>query len=139
MLAPLGVLALSDIIIDLHFAAAFFTANMAVRYLALALISLGGIALRGRASLPSALAATAAGSLGFYLVTNAFCWLGSPDYPQNLAGLWQALTVGLPGYLPSLYFFRNALVSDMLYSILFVVCLRVGEPRVAVVRQPASA
>lgn len=128
LLAPLSILAISDVIIDAHYGAAFFTAQMAVRYLLLAAIALCALGFRGRINLPVTLAGTLAGSVTFYALTNAFCWLGSPDYPQTAAGLWQALTVGIPGYLPSWYFFRNALVSDGLYSILFVVCLRAAEP-----------
>lgn len=128
LLAPLGILAISDAVIDAHYGAAFFTGPMAVRYLVLAGIALAALGWRGRASLPVTLLGTLAGSAAFYLLTNFFCWLGSPDYPQTAAGLWQALTVGLPGYLPSWYFFRNALVSDGLYSIVFVVCLRALEP-----------
>lgn len=131
LLAPLGILAISDVIIDAHYGAAFFTAQMAVRYLVLAAIALCALGLRGRINLPVTLAGTLGGSITFYAVTNAFCWLGSPDYPQTVGGLWQALTVGLPGYLPSWYFFRNALVSDGLYSILFVVCLRTAKPAAA--------
>lgn len=131
LLAPLGMLALSDVVIDAHYSAAFFTATMAVRYLVLAAIAVTALGLRGRISLPVTLAGTLVGSMAFYAITNAFCWLGSPDYPQTAGGLWQALTVGLPGYLPSWYFFRNALVSDGLYSILFVVCLRANQPATA--------
>lgn len=128
LLAPLGALALSDVIIDAHYGAAFFTAQMAIRYLVLAAIALSALRLRGQLNLATTLTGALAGSVIFYVVTNAFCWLGSPDYPQTAGGLWQALTTGLPGYLPSWYFFRNALVSDGLYSILFVGCLRAAKP-----------
>lgn len=137
LLAPLGILAASDVIIDAHYGVAFFSAQMAVRYLLLAGIAVTAIGLRGRINLPVTLVGTLAGAVIFYTVTNAFCWLGSPDYPQTAAGLWQAQTVGLPGYLPSWYFFRNALVSDGLYSILFVACLRAAEPGVVEGRQVA--
>ena len=74
------------------------------------------------------LGATLAGSVFFYVASNALTWLGSPEYPQTLAGLWQALTVGLPGYLPSYVFFRNELVSDGLYSMVFLACVRLTRP-----------
>ena len=41
-------------------------------------------------------AASLAGSVFFYVVTNAFAWLSDPGYVKNFAGLIQALTVGLP-------------------------------------------
>ncbi len=129
---PLGILLLSDLVIDLHYGANFFAASLLARYALLALIGLGGMALRSvpRGAMPSAvLGATLAGSVFFYVASNALTWLGSPEYPQTVAGLWQALTVGLPGYLPSYVFFRNELVSDALYSMVFLACVRLTRPK----------
>ena len=74
------------------------------------------------------LAATLAGSVFFYVASNVLAWAGSAAYPQTLAGLWQALTLGLPGFPPSYVFFRNELVSDALYSMVFVACVRLTAP-----------
>ena len=124
---PLGILLLSDAVIDAHYGANLFAASLLARYVLLALIGLGGMALRhaprGR-SFVAVLGATLAGSVFFYVASNALTWFGSTEYPQTLAGLWQALTVGLPGYLPSYVFFRNELVSDGLYSMVFLACVR---------------
>jgi hypothetical protein len=123
---PLGILVLSDWIIDQHFGAAFFTGAMFARYILLALIVAIGIYLRQNPRLvrprPILLGTVFCSTL-FYVVSITFSWLGSTGYPQTAAGLGQALTVGLPGYLPSYYFYRNALVSDLLYSIVFMACL----------------
>ena len=72
-------------------------------------------------------------------MTNAFSWLSDPGYAKNLGGLIQALTVGLPQYsaTPSWMFFRNSLISDLLFTLLFVISMnfgrsakdRVAEPR----------
>ena len=88
--------------------------------------------------LPASLAA----SLIFYVITNAFSWLSDPGYAKNFAGLIQALTVGLPQYsaTPTWMFFRNSLVSDLLFTVLFVLCMnfgrssrdRAGAPRASV-------
>jgi hypothetical protein len=133
LVVPLGILLLSDAMIDWHFGASFLTGAMLTRYVLLALIGGLGMWLRTHPRLvrPAAvLLATVAGSTFFYCVSNACSWLGSPEYPQTLAGLGQALTVGLPGYLPSYYFYRNALVSDLLYSIVFIACMqRAMTPR----------
>ena len=126
LVIPLGILLLSDWVIDLHYGASFFTGAMFTRYLLLAAIGLFGIGLRGNPGLARPLAVlsgTVFCSTLFYVVSIAFCWLGSAWYSQTLAGLAQALTVGLPGYLPSYYFYRNALVSDVLYSIVFIACM----------------
>ena len=131
LIVPLGILLLSDFVIDLHYGANFFAVSLLARYALLALIVLAGMALRGapRGRSPYAvLGATLAGSAFFYVASNALTWLGSTEYPQTLAGLWQALTVGLLGYLPSYVFFRNELVSDGLYSMVFLACVRLTRP-----------
>ncbi len=130
---PLGILLISDAVIDAHYGANFFAASLLARYVLLALIGTGGLALRRSLAprvvgiLPT-VAATLAGSVFFYLTSNTLTWLGSPEYPQTAAGLWQALTVGLPGYPPTWLFFRNELVSDALYSIVFLACVRLTQP-----------
>ncbi len=123
---PLAILLLSDWVIDAHFRASFFTGAMGARYVLLGLIGGIGLCLRREPRLTRPLVivgSTLLCSTFFYVASNTFSWLGSTLYPQNAAGLSQALTVGLPGYLPSYYFYRNALVSDLLYSIVFVACL----------------
>ena len=132
LVVPLGILLVSDLVIDAHYGANFFDGSLLARYVLLALIGLGGMALRLRSPRATGtlavLGATVAGSVFFYVVSNALTWLGSPSYPQNAAGLWQALTIGLPGFPPSYLFFRNALVSDALYSMVFFACVRLTRP-----------
>ncbi len=129
---PLGILLVSDAVIDAHYGANFFAGSLLARYVLLVLVGLGGMALQ-RSSLQNTgvrpvLAATVAGSVFFYVASNALTWLGSTAYPQTAAGLWQALTVGLPGFPPSYLFFRNALASDALYSMVFLACVRLTRP-----------
>jgi hypothetical protein len=59
--------------------------------------------------------------------------LSDPGYVKSFAGLVQALTVGLPQYsaTPTWMFFRNSVVSDLLFTGLFVLCMnfvRRSEP-----------
>lgn len=126
LVIPLGILLCSDAIIDAHYGAHFFSALTLVNYVLLALIGLAGMTLRRRVA--PVLAGTLAGSAFFYAASNTLVWLGAPEYPQTAAGWVQALTVGLPGYLPSYVFFRNGLVSDLLYSMVFVACVRLTLP-----------
>ncbi len=131
LVVPLGILFLSDVVIDAHYGASFFGGYLLARYVLLAALVGAGLFLRTRGggrSWASVLGATLAGSVFFYVASNAFAWLGSTAYPQNLAGLWQALTLGLPGFPPSYVFFRNGLVSDALYSMVFVACVRLTVP-----------
>jgi hypothetical protein len=71
------------------------------------------------------LPASIVGSTVFYVITNAFAWISDPGYLRNFSGLIQALTVGLPQYsaTPSWMFFRNSLLSDLVFTSLFVLCL----------------
>jgi hypothetical protein len=85
------------------------------------------LSLQNRAALKTLLPASVAGSVLFYVITNAFSWLSDPGYVKNFGGLVQALTVGLPGYAPTWMFFRNSLVSDLLFTTVFVVCLSFGR------------
>src|SRR5207253_8247987 len=95
------------------------------RYLALVLVGCIGLLLQNRASLKTMLPASILGSTIFYLITNIFSWLSDPGYVKNFAGLIQALTVGLPAYsaTPAWMFFRNSVLSDLFFTLLFVICM----------------
>ena len=126
---PLLTLFVSDVIINLSYGAPIFDSQILVRYVALVLIAFIGLLLQNRASLKTLLPASIAGSTLFYLITNTFSWLSDPGYAKDLAGLTQSLTVGLPQYsaTPTWLFFRNSLVSDAIFTCLFVVCMNVGR------------
>jgi uncharacterized protein DUF6580 len=122
---PLIALLISDAVLNYHYGAALFSPLIVGRYLALVVVGCIGFALQNRASLKTVLPATIVGSTIFYLITNAFAWLSDPGYTKNVAGLIQALTIGLPQYsaTPSWMFFRNSLISDLLFALAFVFCM----------------
>jgi hypothetical protein len=126
---PLLTLFISDAAINLRYGAQLFDPEIFVRYGALAAVGCMGVLLRNRASLPILMPAALLGSTIFYLLTNTFSWLSDPGYAKNFAGLVQALTVGLPQYgaTPSWMFFRNSIVSDLVFTFLFVVCINWGH------------
>lgn len=73
------------------------------------------------------------GALLFYFVTNTQSWLSDPFYAKSLAGWWQAMTVGHPEFPPTIYFFRNTLFGDLLFTGFFAgvmewIAQRKGEP-----------
>jgi hypothetical protein len=73
------------------------------------------------------------GAVFFYLATNTGSWLTDAHYAQTAAGWWQAMTVGRPEYPPTLFFFRNTLVSDLLFTAIFALgmeyaALRQNQP-----------
>src|SRR6266567_2779212 len=118
---PLGALFISDLFLNYYYAATLVEPHIVGRYLALALVGLIGLGLKNRASLKTLLPASLVGSTIFYLITNTFSWLSDPGYVKNFAGLIQALTVGLPEYstTPTWMFFRNSLLSDLFFTLLF--------------------
>jgi len=126
---PLGALFISDVILNYSYGAPLVDRHTASRYFALALVGLLGYALRRRASLKTLLPASLLGSAIFYLITNVFAWLSDPGYAKTPAALVQALTVGLPQYstTPAWMFFRNSVISDLLFALLFVVCMSLGR------------
>ncbi len=126
---PLITLFISDAIINFRYGAPLLDPQILLRYFALAVVGGVGVLFQNRASLKTLLPASIGGSIIFYTITNAFSWLSDPGYVKNLGGLIQALTVGLPQYsaTPSWMFFRNSLISDLLFTVLFVVSMSVGR------------
>jgi Family of unknown function (DUF6580) len=123
---PLGALLLSDVILNSYYGAPLLSPLIFCRYLTLALVVWIGAQLRNRASLKTLLPASLGTSTLFYLVTNTFAWLSDPGYTRNLAGLLQSLTVGLHQYsaTPTWMFYRNSALSDLAFTLVFVLCVR---------------
>ena len=126
---PLVTLFISDVIINVRYGPPLLDPQILVRYAALALVGCVGVLLQNRISLKTLLPASIVGSTIFYLITNAFSWLSDPGYAKNFAGLIQSLTVGLLQYsaTPTWMFFRNSIVSDLLFTLLFVICMSLGR------------
>jgi hypothetical protein len=122
---PLVALFISDAVLNIYYSAPMFTAHIVGRYLALAAIGFIGILLQNRASFKTLLPASVVSSALFYFISVVFSWASDPGYVRNFAGLVQALTVGLPQYsaTPSWMFFRNSLVSDLIFTVAFVACI----------------
>jgi hypothetical protein len=126
---PLGAFFISDAVINYYYGVTLLDPQILCRYFALILVGCFGLLLQNRASLKTLLPASFAGSTIFYLITNIFSWLSDPGYAKNLGGLIQAVTVGLPQYsaTPSWMFFRNSVVSDLFFTVLFVACMQFGR------------
>jgi hypothetical protein len=129
---PLAMLFISDLVLNVfHYHQPFFTFDILPRYAALALICLLGFALRGRSNLLRLLTASIAGSLLFFVITNTGSWIYEPGYAKTAAGWLQAMTSGLPGYPSTWWFYRNTLVSDVFFTLLFWACMAAtvkGDP-----------
>lgn len=136
-LVPFAALSASDLYLDHYHATQFgYTWDLGgvlVRTTCFAAaLALGWMVAR-RKSWLTLLAGCLGGSLLFYFATNTASFLGDAFYAKTFAGWWQALTVGHPEFPPTLFFFRNTLVSDLLFTAAFALAmewaaLRAGLP-----------
>ena len=125
LVVPVAALLISDALLNLHYGVPVISSQLLWTLPAyLIAVGLGWMLRERRGGLLPVLAGTLLSSIAFYLITNTGSWLGLAAYPQNFAGWIQALTIGLPGYPPTWTFFRNSLVSDLLFAALFVVMER---------------
>jgi len=115
LLVPLAGMLASDIALAAingsEYASWFGSTSIYVVYLCIALTSLLGMQLRGRVSSGRVLGYSLAGSVMFFLVTNAAVWAGDVMYPRTLGGLGQAYLAGVP-------FFQWTLLGTLFYSAL---------------------
>jgi hypothetical protein len=99
-IAPFLALIVSDIYINHYYATVYryewSTAGALLRILCFAAALGLGVGISRRRNWLNMLGGTLAGSFFFYLVSNTASWHGDLGYTQNLAGWWQAVTVGHP-------------------------------------------
>ncbi|CAA9211053.1 MAG: hypothetical protein AVDCRST_MAG42-72 [uncultured Chthoniobacterales bacterium] len=141
---PMLAMLISDVVLNIHYGFSMLSPFVLSHYVAFAMIGCLGFLLHGRASLKTLLPASLAASLIFYVVTNTVSWLFDPAYVKSFAGFIQAQTTGHPAYAatPTWMFFRNSVVSDVLFTALFVLCMHLGRstprlPAAAAVPRPA--
>lgn len=132
-LVPFAALLLSDLYLDYYYATNYGEAwtwpSVAIRALCFALaLPLGRLVAREK-SWPTLLGGALAGSLFFYVATNSDAWLRDPFYVKSAAGWWQAMTVGRPEFPPTIWFFRNTLVSDLVFTGLFALAMEYAALR----------
>ena len=120
---PVLALMISDIVLNLHYGVALVRGEMFAGYLCYALASVFGFWVARHKSWATLAGGALGSSLLFYLVTNTFAWFGNVAYVQSPAGWVQALTLGEPGYAPTVFFFRNTLLGDMLFTGFFAFCM----------------
>ena len=123
LLLGAGPIVVADLFLSAHYHAPLIDTGMFSRYFSFALILLLGFWVRKQRYYKTLLlfAAALASSFLFYLITNTGAWMTIADYPKTFPGWWQALTIGLPGFPSTLFFFRNTIFSDLFFTVLFVV------------------
>ncbi|MEY2502071.1 MAG: hypothetical protein QOI07_2405 [Verrucomicrobiota bacterium] len=140
---PMIALLVSDVVLNTFYGFSLLSPFVLSHYVGFALVGVVGLLLRDRASVKTMLPASIAASVLFYVVTGTVSWLFDPGYPKGVAGLFQSLTVGVSAYsaTPSWMFFRNSVVSDLLFTGLFIVCFHLGrasQPARATAAQPRT-
>lgn len=136
-LVPFAALLVSDLYLDYHYATQFNETwhwpSVLVRLVCFAAaIPIGRFVAQHRSWL-TLLGGSLGGSLLFYLATNTDAWIRDPFYVKTAAGWWQAMTLGRPEFPPTLFFFRNTLVSDLVFTGAFAFAMelaarRAGQP-----------
>ncbi len=128
---PLGTTLALDILLNRYYDQPFLEVGLwifiLVKLAAFAAIIWIGTWFQKKNSLVSLISGGILGAIVFYLVTNFASWLYDPAYPKTLAGLFQALTSGVPGLPPTWTFFRNTLLSGGLFTGLFAGAMKLTE------------
>ncbi len=120
-LIPLAALFLSDVLLNNTINKVYFTDSpgfvlwspyMAFTYAAFLLMVLIGIVYLKKPSFFKNILGAVGASVLFFFVSNIGVWIMPGGYPETLGGLVTCLTAGLP-------FFRNTLVGNVVYVIVF--------------------
>jgi len=108
---PVALLAVSDVVLTTQVYRMQLGWTQLLVWVAFAVVALIGRWLRNRVSVRNVLAAALAGPTAFFLISNFAVWLGWQMYPPTWEGLLACYVAGLP-------FFRNSLLSSVLFSAL---------------------
>ena len=106
---PVALLAVSDIVLTTQVYRMQIGWSQLLVWLAFAVVALIGRWLRNDVSVRKVLAASLAGPTAFFFISNFAVWLGWRMYPPTWEGL-------LACYVAALPFFRNSLLSSLLFS-----------------------
>ena len=110
LLLPMGILLLSDVLIELSGGSGFYP-DMVFVYGSFALIAMMGCVLRGREQRQTIMVASLVSSVLFFLITNFGSWMMYDLYPKNFNGLLSSYIAGIP-------FFRGTVMGDLFYNFL---------------------
>ena len=137
VLAPIAALLFSDCLLQLTYNWGWqpnwgFYRGQWVIYGCLLLTTSIGFLLRGRRTVGNIAAATLAGSILFFVVTNFAIWANGSGvtYPKTAAGLLLCYEMAIP-------FFRNTLLGDACYSTILFGSLALAEATIPAFRAEA--
>lgn len=132
---PFAALALSDLFLDHYYATQFGEQwtwpSVLVRTGCFTLALPLGAAVARRKNWLTLFSGAIASSFIFYFATNTDAWLRDPFYAKTASGWWQAITSGHPEFMPTFFFFRNTLLSDVVFTGLFAAAFEYAALRAA--------
>lgn len=141
-LVPFVALSASDLWIDHHYATEFgytwelSSSLLRITFFALAIVV--GIYVARRRTALNMISGVLGCSLLFFIATNTASWFGDAYYTKTLAGWWQAMTVGHVEFPPTLWFFRNSLIGDLLFTGIFALAMSRAEARLPAAVETAA-
>jgi hypothetical protein len=112
-LIPILIMLVSDFLIGFYYLPIMLSV-----YLSLVIVNLIGFLIKNRVSYFTVTISAFLSSLLFFMITNFSVWFFGNWYQPNLEGFIQCFTNALP-------FFRNTLVSNLFFSSIFFVMLKV--------------
>lgn len=104
---PLAAMVISDFFLGFHTTIPFVYGSF------LLIVGIGYL-LRKKLSPFTVGLGSLSGSILFFIITNLGVWITSSMYEKNISGLLRCYTMGLP-------FFRNTVLGDMFYTVVFFV------------------
>jgi hypothetical protein len=121
---PLGMFVIVNILTNVHYGVNPLDRYIFVKVAAFALLIWLGTRYTPKESWFKLVRGGVLGSILFYLITNTAAWWWDPAYPKTLAGWIQALTIGTPGFPPTIHFLFNSLLSGGLFTGLFAGAMK---------------
>lgn len=120
----LGTLIILNILTNLYYGVSPFHPYLFVKILAFSALIWLGTKFAPRTNWFKQIAGGLLGAIIFYIVTNTASWLWDPAYQKSLLGWIQALTIGTPGFPPTITFLLNSLISGGLFTGLFAGAMK---------------
>lgn len=136
---PLGMFILVNIATNLHYGVPAFHRYLFVKIAAFSLLIWLGTRYSAKNSWFKLLRGGLLGAILFYIVTNTASWLWDPEYAKTLVGWLQALTIGTPGFPPTISFLLNSLISGGLFTGLFAAAMKLTAADEATEEEPEQA
>ena len=136
---PLGMFIVVNIATNAHYGVSLFHRYLFVKIAAFSLLIWLGTRYSAKNKWFKLVRGGLLGAILFYIVTNTASWFWDPAYKKNLLGWLQALTLGTPGYPPTIQFLLNSLISGGLFTGLFAGAMKLTAADEATEEEPKEA